>query len=354
MNTTRTIRLGVALLLASAGTTWAQSGAFDKPLPATASGGSSGGASTVIMRSADGDDTFEITIKGDKITAKKNGNAIPADRIRRSGDAIEILDKSGNVERSFSMPQQQGGAVVVGPGGRTATMFGAGGAVAPEPPAPPMPPAKVMIGINMSEPSEALLEHLGLDAGSCVQVDRVIEGLPAAKAGLKVKDLIVAVDGKRPVTPDSLRATLNEKEPGDTVELTVLRRGIEKTIKAELAAFDSSKLQMQPEENDESPDAAQHEPMIEAEKQLQEAMKQLRLRQGGQAPGAMGGPGRTLWVTPDRGLPMYFQAQSQDMDKKLANIEKRLGDLSKQLERLGNQLEKLADRLESQGERRGR
>ncbi|MBL9032916.1 MAG: PDZ domain-containing protein [Phycisphaerae bacterium] len=351
MNTTRTIRLGVALLLASAGTTWAQSGAFDKPLAASASGGSS----TVIMRSADGDDTFEITIKSDKITAKKNGNAIPADRIRRSGDAIEILDKSGNVERSFSMPQQQGGAVVIGPGGRTATMFGAGGAVAPEPPAPPTPPAKVMIGINMSEPSEALLEHLGLDAGSCVQVDRVIEGLPAAKAGLKVKDLIVAVDGKRPVTPDSLRASLNEKEPGDTVELTVLRRGIEKTIQAELAAFDSSKLQMQPEDKDEEPQAAQNEPLLQAEKQLQEAMKQLRLRQGGQATqGWRSTPDATFWVTPDRGQPMYFQAQNQDMDKKLANIEKRLGDLSKQLERLGNQLDKLADRLESQGERRGR
>ncbi|MFN0131200.1 MAG: PDZ domain-containing protein [Phycisphaerales bacterium] len=343
--------MSVALLLAASGSAMAQSGsAFEKPLGGgsggvAVGGGSSGGTSTTVMRSSDGDDTYEITIKGDTIKVKQNGKEVPADRVRRDGDKIEILDKDGDVAKSFSVPSTtSGGWTAIGGGPRTVTRFGA---QPPEAPEPPMPPAKVMIGINMSEPGEALLEHLGLEVGSCVQVDRVVEGLPASKAGLKVKDLVVAVDGKRPVTPDSLRESLNEKDPGDKVELTVLRKGVEKTIKVELAAFDAEKLQMpmttEPDEATKEK-AAAHDQMRDAEQKLQDAMKNLQMRQGGQ--------GRSLWVTPREGQPMYFEAQGQDMEKKLGNIEKRLGDLSRQLERLGEQMERLTERLESQGGRR--
>ncbi len=58
-------------------------------------------------------------------------------------------------------------------------------------------------------------------------VDQVTPGLPAAAAGLKAGDVIVAVND-RPVTgPDRMAETLSDRKPGDVVWLTVKRRGAE-------------------------------------------------------------------------------------------------------------------------------
>lgn len=59
--------------------------------------------------------------------------------------------------------------------------------------------------------------------------EAVISGSPAEKAGLKEKDVIIAVDGKKIDQNNSLTALLSTHAPGDKIELTVLRDG--KTIK---------------------------------------------------------------------------------------------------------------------------
>ena len=112
------------------------------------------------------------------------------------------------------------------------------------PGAEPQDPPPVMVGITMSDADSSVLEHLGLDEGSAFEIDRVVEDLPGAKAGLKPHDLVVAIDGQKPATQDKFREVMRNHKPGDTLELTVVRKGKEQKLKVELAAYDRSRLSM--------------------------------------------------------------------------------------------------------------
>ena len=73
-------------------------------------------------------------------------------------------------------------------------------------------------------------KFLKLETQSGAVVSEVLEGSPAEKAGLKSRDIILALDGKPlpPLKPDRVVITYLEREierrlPGDTLALTVLR-----------------------------------------------------------------------------------------------------------------------------------
>ena len=72
------------------------------------------------------------------------------------------------------------------------------------------------------------------------EVTSVGDGTPAAQAGLKVGDVIIAVNGERVESADSLVGHVREKSTGDQVTLTVLRDGKSLEIKATLAAKPST------------------------------------------------------------------------------------------------------------------
>jgi putative serine protease PepD len=72
------------------------------------------------------------------------------------------------------------------------------------------------------------------------EVTSVGDGTPAAQAGLKVGDVIIAVNGERVESADSLVGHVREKSTGDQVTLTVLRDGKSVEIKATLAAKPST------------------------------------------------------------------------------------------------------------------
>jgi putative serine protease PepD len=69
--------------------------------------------------------------------------------------------------------------------------------------------------------------YLGInigDTGNGVYVGGVAAGSPAAKAGLKVGDVIVALNGKATTTTDQLGTILAGYEPGQTVTLKVVHQ----------------------------------------------------------------------------------------------------------------------------------
>ena len=72
------------------------------------------------------------------------------------------------------------------------------------------------------------------------EVTSVGEDTPASKAGLKVGDVIVAVNGKPVDSADSLIGHVREKTTGDQVTLTVLRDGKSIEVTATLAAKPST------------------------------------------------------------------------------------------------------------------
>jgi putative serine protease PepD len=82
------------------------------------------------------------------------------------------------------------------------------------------------LGVTMGEPT-------GGQDGALVQ--EVAPGSPAAKAGLRPGDLVVAIDGQSVADYGELGARIRAHKPGDQVTLKVVRGGSETTITATLS-----------------------------------------------------------------------------------------------------------------------
>ncbi len=101
-------------------------------------------------------------------------------------------------------------------------------------------------GLGISIAADAISRRLGLDG---VLIIRVNPGSAAELAGLRptsessngrivLGDVILAIDGKKTRTGEALLNTLEQYEVGDTVELTLNRRGETVTVSATLQVVD--------------------------------------------------------------------------------------------------------------------
>jgi S1-C subfamily serine protease len=73
---------------------------------------------------------------------------------------------------------------------------------------------------------------LGVDEG--VAVERVFEGTPGERAGLRGGDVIVEIEGEATPTVEDLFARLRDFEPGDTVTLEIIRGGERREVRVSL------------------------------------------------------------------------------------------------------------------------
>lgn len=89
------------------------------------------------------------------------------------------------------------------------------------------------IRYTMIDGDVAAQRNLALQNGALVA--GVEKGTPAESAGLKVDDIITAVNGKSLVQENSLRYVLTQYKPGDAVKLTVLREKKELSLSVTLA-----------------------------------------------------------------------------------------------------------------------
>lgn len=65
----------------------------------------------------------------------------------------------------------------------------------------------------------------------------IVKDSPAAKAGLKDKDIITAINGTKVGAAGSLSDLISEYKPGDNVQLTVIREGKETTVNVTLEGY---------------------------------------------------------------------------------------------------------------------
>jgi putative serine protease PepD len=72
------------------------------------------------------------------------------------------------------------------------------------------------------------------------RITRVFHGTPGAKAGLKVGDVVTALNGKRIENADALTAAVFNGKPGQTVTLTIRRGGVTKHVSVTLGVRPSS------------------------------------------------------------------------------------------------------------------
>ena len=92
------------------------------------------------------------------------------------------------------------------------------------------------MGVGIQDLTPELAQYYGLNKDQKgVLVTQVFPGDPAEKAGIKVKDVIIAVDGKPVGTGRELSSAVAGMAVGKEVPVKILREGKEQTAKVQLA-----------------------------------------------------------------------------------------------------------------------
>ena len=81
--------------------------------------------------------------------------------------------------------------------------------------------------------------------GVGVAVEDVVDGKPAAIAGLRVGDVIAEINGMRITSSDTLRSLIGTAAPGDTLRMRVWRAGAIEDVAVTLAEFPKRDLTVQ-------------------------------------------------------------------------------------------------------------
>jgi putative serine protease PepD len=87
------------------------------------------------------------------------------------------------------------------------------------------------IGVSLTDDSVSLD---GADRDAAV-IKQVVSGAPAAQAGIKVDDAVIAINGQPVNSADSLIGTVRALKPGTKVTLTIVRDGKSSDISVTLA-----------------------------------------------------------------------------------------------------------------------
>jgi serine protease Do len=98
------------------------------------------------------------------------------------------------------------------------------------------------LGISMNDvtPENANFFNLkGATTGAIVA--QVTPDSPAAKAGLKNGDVIAELNGKTVINGSALQVAVSEKQPGDKLELGILRNGSSMTVNVTIGEFNNGK-----------------------------------------------------------------------------------------------------------------
>jgi len=92
------------------------------------------------------------------------------------------------------------------------------------------------LGVQHRELTPEESRQLGVSEHQGTMILGLVPDGPASQAGLRVGDLIVAIDGQKTERSDELTRIIREHAPGDKVEVTVIRNGREVKVPVKLGA----------------------------------------------------------------------------------------------------------------------
>ena len=89
------------------------------------------------------------------------------------------------------------------------------------------------LGVSGTDLDPWTAKEYGVDAGTLIR--HVSPKSPAELGGLKVQDIVTAVENRPIATLNELMMLVRRHDPGEKVELTVVRSGVKHTVKVRLA-----------------------------------------------------------------------------------------------------------------------
>lgn len=102
--------------------------------------------------------------------------------------------------------------------------------------------SRAFIGVSLASLSPELREHFGAPKDAGVIVESVQDDSPADKAGIRVGDIVLSVDGKDVKSSADLRMALREKKEGESVRIDLLRGRSRQTVVASVKERDTPRL----------------------------------------------------------------------------------------------------------------
>jgi S1-C subfamily serine protease len=88
------------------------------------------------------------------------------------------------------------------------------------------------LGVSGTDLDPWTAKEYGVGTGTLIR--RVSPKSPAAQSGLKVQDVVTAVENLPISTMNELMMLVRRHEPGDKVDLTVVRSGVKRNVKVRL------------------------------------------------------------------------------------------------------------------------
>ncbi len=110
--------------------------------------------------------------------------------------------------------------------------------------------ARAFLGVQTIDLTPELREHFRVSKDAGVLVGKVVPDSPAAKAGLRVGDIITAVDGSAVESPGGLSRSVRNRKKGDALRIDYTRNGANATavatvIEREMKVVDLGDLDIQ-------------------------------------------------------------------------------------------------------------
>jgi len=91
------------------------------------------------------------------------------------------------------------------------------------------------MGVHIQDVTPELAKQFGLSQGGGVLISDVSPDKPAARAGIRKGDVILALNGETVDSANSMRLAISQTSPGSTIKLTIWRDGKTQDITVTLA-----------------------------------------------------------------------------------------------------------------------
>ena len=97
-----------------------------------------------------------------------------------------------------------------------------------------------LLGVSTVDVEQAKLDGKTVEVDEGAYVQDVTDGAPAARAGIRAGDVVVAVGGKKIASAAALGGAIRQHAPGDEVEIEIDRNGESITVRATLTEAPTS------------------------------------------------------------------------------------------------------------------